>query len=624
MLGLASILLLGIGAQWLAWRLRLPSILLLLLVGFVVGPFTGHKLLDPDELLGESLLPFVSLAVAVILFEGGLTLRFRALKEARGAVRNLIVLGSPLTWGLSAVAARWTLGVDWGGALLVGAILVVTGPTVIIPLLRHVRPSGTVGATLRWEGIVTDPIGAILAVLVFQALIAGGLEEGRMAALIALGKALAAGGIGGSLGAGLLIVLLRRNLIPDFLHSAVTLAFVLAIFVGSNQVQHESGLLAVTLMGILMANQRSVSVEHILEFKENLGVLLISTLFILLAARLPLEVFTRFDLRMLAFVVVLIIFVRPVMVYISTLGTRLSWAERTFAAWMAPRGIVAAAVASVFALEMEAAGIQGAERMVPVVFLVIILTVAFYGLTSGPLARRLGLSRGAPQGVLFLGSHEWARELAKTLVEADVEVLMVDTNHHDVQAARLEGLPAYYGSVLSEEFELTAPLEAIGNVLAMTHNDEVNALACLQLAPTVGRAHTFQVQGHDDDGGEEERPLHLRGRYLFDEGVRYWDVEARFRNGAIVKRTRLGEEFGLREFIEHYQQDGAPVVPLFLVREDGRVQPFTKKGNLEPQVGDTLIALVAPDDEDNQATARDEDDPVAAGAEANAAPQLPG
>ena len=228
----------------------------------------------------------------------------------------------------------------------------------------------------------------------------------------------------------------------------------------------------------------------------------------------------------------------------------------------------------------------------PVIFLVIIATVTVYGLTASPLARWLGLSKGVPQGVLFLGAQSWVRQMARALHDAGIEVLLVDTNHHEIQAARLEGLPAYHGSILSEDFELTVPLEGIGHVLGMTHNDEVNALACLQLAPLVGRSNVYQIRQDDDEPGAEELPLHLRGRLLFEDECRYWNLESRFRAGAVVKRTRLGAEFDVDDFYATYEREGAPVVPLFLLRQDGRVQPYTADTQLEPQPGDTLCALV--------------------------------
>ena len=594
---LASILLLGIGAQWLAWRLRLPSILLLLLTGFAVGPFTKHRLIDPDAILGDALLPFVSLSVAVILFEGGMTLRFDRLRQARRAVRNLVFIGAPLTFVFATVAARWSLDVSWGLAALFGSILIVTGPTVIIPLLRHVRPSGAVASAVRWEGILTDPVGAILAVLVFETLVHGGGDV-QMAAATGLFKAVVGGGVAGAVGGYLLVFLLRRNLIPDFLHGSVSLALALLSFVVANRIQHESGLLAVTLMGILVANQRRVPIEHILEFKENLRVLLISVLFILLAARLPLEDFTRFDLRSAGFVLLLIFVVRPLMVFIATLGTKLSWQEKVFVAWMAPRGIVAAAVASVFALQLSQAGVADAERIVPVIFLVIIATVAIYGLTSKPLAKRLGLSKGTPQGVIFVGAHDWSRKMARSLHEAGIEILLVDLNHRDVQAARIDGLPAHFGSILSEEFEHTAPIDGMGHLLSLTTNDEVNALACMHFVPTLGRSEVFQVMPYAERGEGDGIPLPMRGNVAFGEGQGFWELEARFREGAIVKRTRLGEEFGLEDFYATYEREEAPVLPLFLLRADGQLDIYGEGIELEPAAGDTIFALVDPPPEE--------------------------
>lgn len=592
MLGLAGILLLGVGAQWLAWRLRIPSILLLLLAGFAIGPATGQRLLDPDALLGEALQPFVSLAVAVVLFEGGLSLRVRELRGAGRAVLGLVLLGPVITLALVTLCAHSVLGFQWGPALLVGAILVVTGPTVIGPLLRHVRPVGSVGRIVRWEGIVTDPIGAILAVLVFQAFLHEA-EPARGIALVGLSKAIVAGGACGAVGGLGVVQMLRRRWIPDFLHAPVTLAVALACFVAADHVQHESGLLAVTLMGMWLANQRRVVVEHIVEFKENLRVLLVSMLFILLAARVPASEFERVDLRSVGFVLLVIFAVRPAMVFLATPMSGLGWRERLFLSWMAPRGIVAAAVASVFALEMDAERFPEAARLVPVIFLVILMTVAVYGLTAAPVARWLGLSRGVSQGVLFVGAHAWARQLALALQGADVEVLLVDTNYGEVQAARIAGLPAHYGSVVAEDLMHVSAMDGIGQLLALTHNDHVNALACLQFGPSLGRDRVFQLAGEDGGASDPSLPAHLRGRPLFDTELGYWDLEARFRAGATVKRTRLSEEFTLADFHAAHDREGAPAVPLFRVGRDGVVEPFLAEEEVRTEEGDALVALVS-------------------------------
>lgn len=589
MIELASVLLLGIGAQWVAWRLKLPSILLLLLTGFVVGPITGW--LDPDRLLGEAFLPIVSLSVATILFEGGLTLRLRELAGAGApAVRNLILFGSPMTWALAACGTHWILGLSWGISLLIGGILVVTGPTVIVPLLRHVRPSGAVSSVVRWEGIVGDPIGALFAVLVFQAI---STPQGGVGGTVsALSIALVAGGAFGAIGAWLLVQALRRDLIPDYLQSPAALALALGAFCLPNLFQHESGLIAVTLMGIIVANQKDLVVEHIVEFKENLQVLLISSLFILLAARLPTEELRRIDGTTALFVAFLILIVRPLTVFVTTIGTGLTWRERGFIAWMAPRGIVAAAVASVFALELARLEHPGADRIVSVVFAVIIGTVAVYGLTARPVARFLGLSDGDPQGLLLVGAQPWARALAQAVHNEGIEVRLIDRNWENIRAARMQGLLAHYANVMSEELEEEVPLHGLGSLLCLTYNDQVNSLACLKLARWFGRASTFQVTPEGEANGDgDASPGHLRGRTLGTQGLTYWDWESRFRDGAVFKRTKLSEEFGLDDFRAQYSRGSTEPAWLFVLR-DGRLEVCA--GDEEPtvQAGDTLVALV--------------------------------
>ena len=340
LVGLASILVLGICARWLAWWVHLPAILFLLLCGLVVGPITG--MLNPDALLGELLLPIVSLSVAIILFEGGLSLRFSDLPQIGRVLRHLVSFGAAVTWIISAVAAYTVAGLDPALAVLLGAILVVTGPTVITPLLQDIRPTGPVGSILRWEGIVIDPIGATLAVLVFEGIVADGFRQAATVMALGVVKTVVIGGILGFLGARTLMLILKPFWAPDFLHNPLTLMIVITVFTLANLLQAESGLLAVTVMGVLLANQRTISIRHIVEFKENLRVLLISSLFILLASRLRLDNLMLVGTRSLEFLAILVFVARPAAVALSTIRSGLSWRERVFLAWMAPRGIVAA------------------------------------------------------------------------------------------------------------------------------------------------------------------------------------------------------------------------------------------------------------------------------------------
>ena len=592
MLALVLILSLGIGAQWLAWRLRLPSILLLLLFGILAGPI--FHLFDPDKLLGAALLPAVSLSVAVILFEGGMTLRAADLTHVGPTVRNLVSVGAAVTWIVSGLAARYLLALPWPLAILLGAILVVTGPTVIGPLLRHVRPVGPVGPALRWEGIVIDPIGALLAVLVFEA-IGGPLRHTAplVAAQVAR-TALAGGGIG--LASALFLSLLfRRFWVPDYLETPLTFVAVAAAFVGSNRLQPESGLFAVTTMGIALANQKSLVVHHIAEFKENLSILLVSSLFILLAARLDLRAVARVWPRGLAFTAVLILLARPLAVAASTAGSPLSWRERAFLAWMAPRGIVAASVSSVFALRLAGRGFADADLLLSYTFFVIVVTVIVYGLSAGPLARILGLANPGNRGVLFVGAHALARALARVLQEDGHQVLLVDTNRANIQAARLAGLPVLAASALSgfvlDKIELTG----IGRLLAMTPNEEVNALAAVHFARVFGRSEVYELATPAPDSARKEKtPWALRGRVLFHPDMNYQALQRLLDQGYVIKKTRLTPEFDFTAFQSHH---GGRAVPLLVVNEAGQAAPVTADAPATPRANQTLVTLAPPQSE---------------------------
>ncbi len=586
LLGLAGIVALGITAQWLAWRLRIPSILMLLAFGILVGPVTN--LLHPDDLFGPLLQPLISLAVAVILFEGGLSLKVRELRAIGGDLLRLTTVGALVTWLVSVTAAHFLLQFEWPLAAVIGAILVVTGPTVIGPVLRHLRLGGRAGAVLKWEGIVIDPVGATLAVLTF-AIVEAGSWHGAGAGF-ALAKTVFIGGGLGLLGAALLVVPLARFWVPDSLHSAVVLTGVVGVFSLANASQDGAGLLAVTVMGVGLANQRLVPVRHLIEFKENLTVLLVSGLFIVLAAKLRKEDLYALDLlRTLLFIAVLILVARPAAVLLSTLGSSMTWREKVFLCWMAPRGIVAAAVSSVFAVMMVNAKVPQAQRMPPVVFLVIVVTVAVYGLSAAPLARRLGLASPNPQGVLFVGARPWVREAANALRAEGCPVLVADSNPAAVSAARLLGLPTYYGSILGEHALNEIDFKDYGRLLAVTPNDEVNSLACLRFIEIFGRREVYQLPfGAPTEGRREAVSLEQRGRLLFGAGLDNAHMIDRFGETPTVKTTHLTKEFDYAAFQALH---GASVLPLFLIRAGGEVALFTADSPPTPQAGEALISL---------------------------------
>jgi NhaP-type Na+/H+ or K+/H+ antiporter len=393
---------------------------------------------------------------------------------------------------LASLAAATVLGLPWQLAAVFGCLLTVSGPTVVLPLVRHVRPKGATGPILRWEGIIIDPIGATLAVLAFEAVKAGSGSAAASDILLGVFRTVL---IGGGLGlvAGLLMEQgIRRYLIPDFLQNPVSLAMAVGAYGLADTFQKESGLLATTIMGMYLANQRHLETRHILEFKENLRVLLISTLFVVLAARLQPEQIGAIGWPAVVFVGLLILVIRPLAVAASTVGSSLGVRERVFLACVAPRGIVAAAVAPVLAADL-APDFPQAQQLVPLMFAVIIGTVLVYGLMAGPMAHRLGLSDSNPQGVLILGGQPWARALASTLRGLGVRTLVVDTNEANVLAAQAEGLEAFHGSILSESAFEDIDLTGIGRLLALTANDQVNTLAAQRMAREFGSAGVYQL-----------------------------------------------------------------------------------------------------------------------------------
>lgn len=584
---LSAILVLGISAQWLGWRLHLPSILILLLFGIVAGPVSG--LIDPRALMGPLLYPTVSLAVALILFEGGLSLTLKEFRAVGGVALRLVSLGAAVNWLLCALAGRWILGLDWGLAVLLGAILVVTGPTVIGPLLQQIRPAGAVGPILKWEGIVIDPIGAMLAVLVFQVITTPDTSPGNLVAIVSL--TLGLGALLGLAGAAVLVWLLKRDRVPDHLQSPVALMLVVTAFTLANLLQHESGLLAVTVMGFALANQKFVTVHHIIEFKENLRVMLIAVIFILLAASLRPADLDGLGFSSLAFLAFLLVVARPVAVFVATLGTRLAPRERLFLASLAPRGIVAAAVASIFALRLTETGYPRAESLVAVTFLVIIGTVAIHGLTALPLARRLGLAKAHPDGILFLGAEPWARRIARFLQREGFPVMIVDDNRRHILAARMEGLPAIYTSVFSEPVLEQVELGGIGKFFGTSENEDANALAGLHFARLFGRDQIYRVTPDDvRPGAEAHGPL--RGKRLFGEQATLSLLRRRLTDQWQIKKTALTEEFDYEAFMARHVGEA---MPLFLVTAEGRLRVFSAEDRPTPKPGQTLISLVKAD-----------------------------
>jgi len=581
---IAAVLAVGSFCQWIAWRIKIPAILPLLAAGFLAGPVLN--LLHPQQAMGVLYFPIISLSVAVILFEGALTLTWREVRAVASTVRNLLIIGSLITWGCSTLIAHYLVGLPWDLSLLFGALIIVTGPTVIAPLIRNVRPTANISSILRWEGIIIDPIGASVAVLVFDFIIARGSGVGGtvwgMLRIIGIGAAL---GLVGGYG---LSYLVRRFLVPDYLRDVTVLTSVLAIFAISNTFAAESGLLAVTVMGIYMANTDLRQLREIWYFKERLSVLLISTLFILLAANVTMADLALLDWRALVLLAIVLFVIRPIGVQISALGSNLNWNERLFLSWVAPRGIVAAAVSSLFVFELIDAGYDEARILSPLVFLIIVGTVLIQGSTAKALARYLGVSEADPQGFLLMGATPFACMLAEALQDAGFQVRLIDSNQQNVLQARLRGLDVEHGNLLSTFVEETLDLDGIGRLLALTSNDEANALACQHFEDDFDSENVYQLQPSRPTGKQHARNLTPLGRLLFDPDATYGKISEMLDSGGVLKRTLLTAQFTMADYREQYPSDQSVIL---MAIQNKRVIIPTADHPLQPQQGWELLSL---------------------------------
>nr|WP_155933516.1 sodium:proton antiporter [Pseudodesulfovibrio alkaliphilus] len=585
---IALILVAGILCQWLAWRVKLPAIIFLLSCGVLAGPVLGW--LDPDLLMGDLLFPFISLSVAVILFEGSLTLKLREIPGLERVIRNMITLGALITWLITATATALLLGFSWEIACLFGAIMVVTGPTVVMPMLRTVRPRESVANILQWEGILIDPIGAILAVLVYQFIVAGGAQGGVAAGALVFGKIVLIG-VGLGVGSGQLFgLLLRKYWVPQFLHNVIALALVCGVFALSNLMEAESGLLTVTVMGVWLANMRGVDLDEIMDFKESLSLLLISALFILLAARMDLAAFVSLGWPALGVFLAIQFLARPLSVQASALGSGLSMAERHLLSWIAPRGIVAAAITAVFALKLGALGYEDAPQLVPLTFMVIVGTVVLQSTTARFLASRLGVAEPEPRGFLIVGANPVAQAVGLALQENGYRALLADQNWSAVRDAKLAGLPAYWGNPVSEHAERNLNLLGIGHLLALSANVELNALAAQYYRLEFEPVRVFSVRNRPKKEGvpDEKTAFRYGGRVLFDNTVTYRDMERMIRLGGEIRRTALTREFSFADYLADVSTQR---LPLFAIDPDEGIHVFTPDADFTPKEGWSILAL---------------------------------
>ncbi len=597
---IVAVLTLAVAAQWLAWRIKVPSIILLAVAGLVAGPITLS--LNPSEVFGESLHPIVGLSVAIILFEGGLHLHFADLRVAGPGVRRLVVRGVPLNWLFGALAGHYVGGLSWPVATVFGAIMTVTGPTVILPMLRQAGLNRRTASYLKWEGIVNDPVGVMLAVLALQLFTHDG-HGGAAGLPLALGKSVLAGGLGVGVGYAVGRVF-RAGGVPEYLKAPVMLMSVFLVYQVGNWLHEEAGLFGVTTLGVVLGNMGLASIEDMRRFKEYIVVILVGVVFILLSADISRETLLAVDWRVLALVLTIMFITRPAATMLATAGAGMSMGDRLFLSWIAPRGIVAAATAGIMAASLQSAGYAGAESMLALVFGVIFATVTLHGATVGWLARRLGLVSNEVGSLLIVGSSPWSIELARKLTALGVRVVMADDSWRSLQRARMAGLPVFYGEILSENAVDSVEIAHVSTVLAVTHNDMYNALVCTAMAPAIGRNNVFQLAMDrlEEDPRHVARPL--RGRVAFGADVdfdRLWRLHAQ---GWEFGTSRLSKTYDYEAFRRELPEGG---IELLVRRAQGTLLVRDGKDTTTPAEDDVIVYLSPAREKANRAEPRREE-----------------
>lgn len=584
---LSGVLVAGFACQWLAWRVKLPSILFLLIVGITLGPLSG--LLKPNELFGDLLVPIVSLAVAVIIYEGALTLKIKEIRGHGNVVRNLLTVGVLITWLLATLAAWQFLGWDLQLAALFGAIVTVSGPTVILPLLRSIRPTNALSNVLRWEGILVDPLGAVLAVLVFNFIVITQTAATTNQLYVMLGMTLASGVFLGVSAGQLFGLVLRNHWLPDYLRDYAALALVILVFTIAESLATESGLLAVTIMGVWQANMKNVDLEDILDFKESLTLVLVAALFIVLAARIDLGALVSLGGGAIAVLLLLQFVAGPMRGFICSIGSELRWQERALLGWIFPRGIVAAAVSALFALRLEELNFAGAENLVPMVFTVIIGTVVLQSLTGKFVAARLKIVNPEPTGVLVVGASPPALFYARALHEAGHRVLVASMSWRGISAARMAGLPVFFGSAVSSYAERHMNLLGLGKLLAMSSQSGINELACVKFSYEFGRDSVFTVKQKSESSHEKYQVSGASaGRVLFGGKWSLNDLAELFKGDVDTGTTEITDSFSYADYLDKHPQR----IVLFITTADGHIHFPLGEETRKVVIGDRITALI--------------------------------
>ena len=577
MLELAGIIILGIIAQWVAWRLKLPAILPLILIGLLVGPIStlytedGLKLIEPiwngkkGLFPGESLYYFVSLAISIILFEGGLTLKLSEIKNVGPVITKLITVGSLVTFFGAALAAFYIFGLNWQISFLFSALIIVTGPTVITPILRNIPLKKDVSTVLKWEGILIDPIGALAAVLVFEFISVGEGQGYTQTALIEFGKIVLFGTSFGFTFAHALAVAIKKNFIPHYLLNVASLSAVLLVFVMSDIFAHESGLLAVVVMGMVLGNINLPNLKELLYFKESLSVLLISILFILLAANINLsDLELIYNWNTAALFAIIVFVIRPIGVFLSTRKSTLKFNERVFISWVGPRGIVAAGIASLFGSKLLSKGEVGAEYITPLVFMIVLGTVILNATTARLFAKLVGVFLKKSDGILIVGASKFSRVIGSYLQKNNRHVVLIDNNQTNIDKAKNIGLDAIAANIYSDALSDNIELNDIGYLMALTGNSDINKYAINKFAKHFGENGAFRLITDDEMNNPENNPKEVLFSHT-DDFIKLTEAVRQYPSVHEINLTSL-EHFN--SLIDVTKKDPF-IIPVFLKLPDG-------------------------------------------------------
>ncbi|PIB39365.1 cation:proton antiporter [Maribacter sp. 4G9] len=601
MLELAGIIILGIIAQWVAWRFKLPAILPLILIGLIVGPIStlytqdGSKLIEPiwngekGLFPGDGLYYFVSLAISIILFEGGLTLKRSEIRNTGPVITKLITLGSLVTFFVGALAAHFIFDLSWQVSFLFAALIIVTGPTVITPILRNIPLKKDISAVLKWEGILIDPIGALAAVLVFEFISVGEGQAYTLTALVEFGKILLFGFTFGFTFAHGLAFAIKKNFIPHYLLNVVSLSVVLLVFVESDLFAHESGLLAVVVMGMVMGNIDLPNIKELLYFKESLSVLLISILFILLAANINIsDLELIYNWKTVILFATIVFLIRPLGVFLSAMGSNLKLNEKLFISWVGPRGIVAAGIASLFGSKLLARGEPGAEYITPLVFMIVLGTVLLNATTARLFAKLVGVFLKKSEGILIIGASRVSRLIAGYLQENNRHVVLVDNNETNVSKARKVGLEAFGANIYSDSLGDYIELNDVGYLMALTGNSDINKYAIDKFKGDFGENGSFRLVDSEEMNDPENNPK----EGLFSHTDDFIKLTETARRNPTIREIELKDTEHYEGLIEITKAD-ADIIPLFIKTPDGDIKIISSfsKDFTDIEEGSMLVYL---------------------------------